>query len=96
MANRRDDVTCALLFDLDGTLVDSDGEHLVAFQQVFAPYGTTLDRATYTAEIMGAERASLLIQDEKSGHLEIKAIIGARGEPADDEPQRRSQQSSRL
>jgi len=43
----------ALLFDLDGTLVDTDAEHLVAFQQVFAPYGIALDRALYTQKIMG-------------------------------------------
>jgi len=44
----------ALLFDLDGTLVDTDAEHLVAFQSVFAPHGVTLDRDEYTAKIMGA------------------------------------------
>jgi HAD superfamily hydrolase (TIGR01509 family) len=44
----------ALLFDLDGTLVDSDAEHLAAFQRVLAPHGLTLDRATYAATIMGA------------------------------------------
>jgi beta-phosphoglucomutase len=44
----------ALLFDLDGTLVDTDHVHLAAFQRVFAPYGVTLDRARYNAEIMGA------------------------------------------
>ena len=54
MADRGDDVKGALLFDLDGTLVDSDADHLVAFQNVFAPLGIALDRATYTREIMGA------------------------------------------
>jgi HAD superfamily hydrolase (TIGR01509 family) len=44
----------ALLFDLDGTLVDSDPEHLVAFQRVFAPHGIKLDRSEYAAKIMGA------------------------------------------
>jgi HAD superfamily hydrolase (TIGR01509 family) len=44
----------ALLFDLDGTLVDSDAEHLVAFQRVFAPHGIELDRSEYAAHIMGA------------------------------------------
>jgi HAD superfamily hydrolase (TIGR01509 family) len=43
----------ALLFDLDGTLVDTDAEHLLAFQRVFAPYGIALDRALYTQKIMG-------------------------------------------
>ena len=47
-------MTSALLFDLDGTLVDSDAEHLSAFQQVFAPHGIALDRAAYAANIMGA------------------------------------------
>jgi HAD superfamily hydrolase (TIGR01509 family) len=44
----------ALLFDLDGTLVDSDAEHLAAFQRVFAPHGIQLDRSEYAANIMGA------------------------------------------
>jgi HAD superfamily hydrolase (TIGR01509 family) len=44
----------ALLFDLDGTLVDSDGEHLIAFQRAFAPHGIALDRSEYAANIMGA------------------------------------------
>jgi beta-phosphoglucomutase-like phosphatase (HAD superfamily) len=39
-------VTQALLFDLDGALVDSDADHLQAFQKVFAPHGIALDRAT--------------------------------------------------
>ena len=43
----------ALLFDLDGTLVDTDAEHLAAFQRVFAPHGVALDRALYTQKIMG-------------------------------------------
>jgi HAD superfamily hydrolase (TIGR01509 family) len=44
----------ALLFDLDGTLLDSDAEHLTAFQRVFARHGITLDRAAYAANVMGA------------------------------------------
>jgi HAD superfamily hydrolase (TIGR01509 family) len=47
-------MTSALLFDLDGTLVDTDAEHLVAFQRAFAPHGIVLDRAEYVASIMGA------------------------------------------
>ena len=47
-------MTSALLFDLDGTLVDSDAEHLVAFQRVFAPHGISLDKAEYVTKIMGA------------------------------------------
>lgn len=47
-------MTAALLFDLDGTLVNSDPEHLAAFQSVFAPHGIALDAPTYAATIMGA------------------------------------------
>jgi HAD superfamily hydrolase (TIGR01509 family) len=43
----------ALLFDLDGTLVDTDAEHFAAYQRVFAPHGIALDRALYTQKIMG-------------------------------------------
>jgi HAD superfamily hydrolase (TIGR01509 family) len=44
----------ALLFDLDGTLVDSDAGHLAAFQRVFAPHGISIGKAEYVAKIMGA------------------------------------------
>ena len=44
----------ALLFDLDGTLIDSDARHLAAFQRVFAPYGIAVDLETYNAHIHGA------------------------------------------
>jgi beta-phosphoglucomutase-like phosphatase (HAD superfamily) len=47
-------MTSALLFDLDGTLVDTDAEHLVAFQRALAPHGILLDRTEYVASIMGA------------------------------------------
>ena len=47
-------MTSALLFDLDGTLVDTDAEHLIAFQRAFAPHGIRLDRAEYVASVMGA------------------------------------------
>jgi beta-phosphoglucomutase-like phosphatase (HAD superfamily) len=44
----------ALLFDLDGTLVDSDGKHLAAFQSVFAPHGILVDQTNYDRNIHGA------------------------------------------
>jgi HAD superfamily hydrolase (TIGR01509 family) len=53
-SDTRSDMKTALLFDLDGTLVDSDGEHLAAFQRVFAPHGIRLDRHEYARNIMGA------------------------------------------
>jgi HAD superfamily hydrolase (TIGR01509 family) len=49
----------ALLFDLDGTLVDSDAGHLEAFQSVFAPHGVALDRDSYVARIMGASNDAI-------------------------------------
>jgi HAD superfamily hydrolase (TIGR01509 family) len=52
--NETERMTAALLFDLDGTLVDSDADHLIAFQKVFAPFGISLDRELYTRDIMGA------------------------------------------
>ncbi len=44
----------ALLFDLDGTLIDSDAKHLAAFQCVFHPLGVAIDQETYNASIHGA------------------------------------------
>ena len=59
----------ALLFDLDGTLVDSDAEHLVAFQRVFAPHGISLDRSEYAANIMGASND--IIASRYLSHLSL-------------------------
>jgi HAD superfamily hydrolase (TIGR01509 family) len=52
-------MNAALLFDLDGTLVDSDAAHLEAFQRVLAPHGVALDRAAYVARIMGASNDAI-------------------------------------
>jgi HAD superfamily hydrolase (TIGR01509 family) len=56
VADRGDDVTseAALLFDLDGTLVDSDAKHMAAFQRVFARHGISVDQAVYNKSIHGA------------------------------------------
>ena len=59
----------ALLFDLDGTLVDSDAEHLVAFQRAFAPHGIKLDRSEYAANIMGA--SNQMIASRYLSHLSL-------------------------
>jgi HAD superfamily hydrolase (TIGR01509 family) len=48
-------VKSALLFDLDGTLLDSDAQHLRAFQRVFAARGIRLDKQEYDARILGAD-----------------------------------------
>jgi HAD superfamily hydrolase (TIGR01509 family) len=72
-------VTTALLFDLDGTLVDSDREHLAAFQKVFTPHGVALDRETYALKIMGASNDAIgaaflahLTAAEREAALEAK------------------------
>lgn len=43
----------ALLFDLDGTLVDSDPIHLGAWQEMLRPYGIAVDEAEYRRRISG-------------------------------------------
>lgn len=43
----------ALLFDIDGTMVESDPLHLAAFNQIFAPYGHQFDEARFARELQG-------------------------------------------
>ena len=50
----------ALLFDLDGTLVDTDHLHHGAFAAILAERGRELSIAEYRAEIMGQPNAALL------------------------------------
>jgi HAD superfamily hydrolase (TIGR01509 family) len=57
----------ALLFDLDGTLVDSDPQHLAAFQRAFARHGIELGPAEYAMKVMGASNA--LIAQAFLSHL---------------------------
>ena len=75
-------MTAALLFDLDGTIVDTDDEHLKAFQKVFARHGVPLDRATYRAGIMGAANHAIgerflahLPEGERAHILESKEAM---------------------
>ena len=49
----------ALLFDIDGTLADTDALHLEAFNQVFGPRGHVFDRARASKELMGFSNASI-------------------------------------
>ncbi len=49
----------ALLFDIDGTLADTDALHLEAFNQVFGPRGHIFDHARNTKELQGFSTASI-------------------------------------
>lgn len=52
-------MTSALLFDLDGTLVDTDHLHLDAFNQVFGRFGVAMDRGEYTQRVMGKANVAI-------------------------------------
>jgi HAD superfamily hydrolase (TIGR01509 family) len=49
----------ALLFDIDGTLADTDALHLEAFNQVLGPLGHAFDHARFTRELQGFSNASI-------------------------------------
>lgn len=49
----------ALLFDIDGTLTDTDALHLEAFNAVLGPYGHAFDHARFTKELQGFSNASI-------------------------------------
>jgi HAD superfamily hydrolase (TIGR01509 family) len=49
----------ALLFDIDGTLADTDALHLEAFNQVLGPRGHVFDHVRFTRELQGFSNASI-------------------------------------
>jgi HAD superfamily hydrolase (TIGR01509 family) len=49
----------ALLFDIDGTLADTDPIHLEAFNQAFAPYGEHFDKARFSRELQGLANVAI-------------------------------------
>jgi HAD superfamily hydrolase (TIGR01509 family) len=49
----------ALLFDIDGTLADTDALHLEAFNLVFGPRGHIFDHARFARELQGFSNASI-------------------------------------
>ena len=48
-----------MLFDIDGTLADTDALHLQAFNQVLGPHGHVFDHARYTRELQGFSNAAI-------------------------------------
>src|SRR5262245_5528440 len=49
----------ALIFDMDGTLADSDPLHLLAFQQYLSPYGVSVDEDVYPTRVAGRTNAAI-------------------------------------
>ena len=49
----------ALLFDVDGTLADTDPIHVRAFERYLAPHGLTVDEAFYRTRISGRTNAAI-------------------------------------
>jgi beta-phosphoglucomutase len=49
----------ALVFDMDGTLADSDPLHLVAFSDMLAPHGIAMDEDLYRTRISGRTNAAI-------------------------------------
>jgi beta-phosphoglucomutase len=49
-----------LLFDMDGTLTDTDDLHFAAFGKLLAPLGKSITRETYTHRIMGESTEAVM------------------------------------
>lgn len=49
----------ALLFDIDGTLADTDALHIEAFNAVFGPFGHAFDRTRAARELLGRSNVSI-------------------------------------
>ncbi len=50
----------AIIFDLDGTLTDSDSVHFRVFQEIFAQHGIDLDKVLYREKISGRQNTAIL------------------------------------
>jgi phosphoglycolate phosphatase len=72
----------ALLFDIDGTLADTDALHVQAFNQIFGPYGHIFDRARAAKELLGFSNTALAARFLPDESLERRAAIMADKEAA--------------
>lgn len=50
----------ALIFDMDGTLIDTDNQHFDAYVKVFTDLGRSLDRDEYDARMAGRPNMEIL------------------------------------
>ena len=67
-------MTATLLFDLDGTIVETDHLHFQAFQTTFGRHGVTLDWDLYRSRIMG--RANPAIAADWLPHVAVAQHAG--------------------
>jgi HAD superfamily hydrolase (TIGR01509 family) len=65
----------ALLFDIDGTLTDTDALHLEAFNKVLGPHGHVFDLARFSNELQGFSNASIAERFLASEPVERQAAI---------------------
>ena len=49
----------AVLFDMDGTLVDSESVHYICWSQLLAPFGVRYDEDDFASAFLGAPRLTL-------------------------------------
>jgi HAD superfamily hydrolase (TIGR01509 family) len=52
-------MTCCLLFDLDGTIVETDHLHFAAFKSVFTPHGVDIDWNGYVTRVIGRNNPAI-------------------------------------
>lgn len=70
----------SLLFDLDGTLVDTDALHLCAFQEVLRGCGSTIDEHYYRTHIAGRTNIKIIAEAFPEASLEETHALAARKE----------------
>jgi HAD superfamily hydrolase (TIGR01509 family) len=72
----------SLLFDLDGTLVDTDALHLRAFAEVLSGAGIVVDEAYYRSHIAGRSNGLIVSEAYPDASQKQRAAIAARKESA--------------
>lgn len=75
-------MTATMLFDLDGTLAESDPIHYAAFEKVFAPYKIPLSHEIFRAKILGQPNTAIgasffpeLPEDERAAITDHKEAV---------------------